>query len=149
MISETLLRALQERMRKLTDASSAYAAQDAELRASLERAKLNDAAEPAQEAAAVEESRQLTEQIHALRDHVNDLIHNNADAVLVAGLKEEVSELESKREGVEQRLEELRSRRHQALDHAMRKLESAEQRRRHIVQEAMLLRVHIEKLVHG
>ena len=149
MISETLLRALQERMRKLTDASSAYAAQDAELRASLERAKLNDAAEPGQEAAAVEESRQLTEQIHALRDYVNDLIHNNADAVLLAGLKEEVSELESKREGVEQRLEELRSRRHQALDHAMRKLESAEQRRRHIVQEAMLLRVHIEKLVHG
>ena len=76
-------------------------------------------------------------------------MRNNADAVLVAGLKEEVSELESKREGVEQRLEELRSRRHQAFDHAMRKLESAEQRRRHIVQEAMLLRVHIEKLVHG
>jgi len=149
MISETLLRALQERMRKLTDASSAYAVQDTELRASLERAKLPDAEEPAQEAAAVEESKQLSDQIHALRDHVDDLIRNNTDALLVAGVKEEVSDLESNRAGVEQRLEELRSQRHQTLEHAMRKLESAEQRRRHIVQEAMLLRMHIERLVHG
>jgi hypothetical protein len=33
MINETLLRALQERMRKLTEASSTYAVRDAELRA--------------------------------------------------------------------------------------------------------------------
>lgn len=38
MISETLLRALQERMRKLTDASSKYAVRDVELRAAVERA---------------------------------------------------------------------------------------------------------------
>lgn len=42
MISETLLRALQERMRKLTDASSKYAVRDVELRAAVERARLTD-----------------------------------------------------------------------------------------------------------
>ena len=40
MINETFLRALQERMRKLTEASSTYAVRDADLRAAAERAHI-------------------------------------------------------------------------------------------------------------
>jgi hypothetical protein len=43
MIGETLLRALQERMRKLTGASSTYAVRSAELGAALVRARLTEA----------------------------------------------------------------------------------------------------------
>jgi hypothetical protein len=54
MIDEPLLRALQERMRRLTGASSTYAVRDAELRAAVERAKLTDTEEAAQEAAVMQ-----------------------------------------------------------------------------------------------
>ena len=67
MINETLLRALQERMRNLTEASSTYAVRNAELRAAVERAKLTDAEEAAQEAAAMEESAQLAGEVRAAR----------------------------------------------------------------------------------
>jgi hypothetical protein len=87
MISETLLRALQERMRKLSGASSAYAVRDAELRAAVERARLTDASETAREAAAVRECEILLEEIKELRDHVNDLIRGREDPALVCGRK--------------------------------------------------------------
>src|SRR5215469_11896278 len=101
MINETLLRALQERMRKLTDASFTHAVRNAELRAALERAKLTDAEEAALEAAATEASKQLADEICALRDHVNDLIRGHADGTLIAGLDAELSELEDNRAGLE------------------------------------------------
>jgi hypothetical protein len=85
MINETLLRALQERMRKLTEASSTYAVRDAELRTAVERAKLTDAEEAVQEAAVIEESAQLAGEISALRDHVEHLLRDRADRELVAG----------------------------------------------------------------
>ena len=72
MISETLLRALQERMRKLSEASSGHAVRDAELRAAVERARLTDASETAREAAAVRECERLLDEIKELRDHIND-----------------------------------------------------------------------------
>jgi hypothetical protein len=149
MINETLLRALQERMRRLTEASSTYAVRNAELRASVERAKLTDAAETAQEAAATKETKQLAEEIHALRDHVDHLLRDRADTALVAGLQEELVDLENKHPGLERRIEELRSHRHRVLENAMRELESAEQQHRHIADQAMRLREHIEKLAHG
>lgn len=149
MISETLLRALQERMRKLSTESSAYAVRDAELRAAVERARVTDAAESAREAVAVGESAQLADEVRALRDHVNDLSRGGQDLVLVAGLKEELSELEEQRREIDQQLEQLRSHRHQALENAIRELESAEQQHRHIADQAMRLREHIEKLSHG
>ena len=149
MINETLLRALQERMRKLTEASSTYAVRNAELRAAVERAKLTDAEEAAQEAAAMEESAQLAGEVRALRDHVDQLLRDRADRELVAGLQEELSELENKRAGLERRVEELRSHRHRVLEDATRELESAEQQHRHIADKAMRLREHIENLAHG
>jgi hypothetical protein len=149
MINEKLLRALQERMRKLTDASSIYAVRNAELRAAVERTKLTDAEEGLQEGAVIEESAQVAGEISALRDHVDHLLRSRMDRELVAGLQEELSELENKRAGLERRVEELRSHRHQALEIAMRELESAEQQHRHIADQAMRLREHIEKLVHG
>jgi len=149
MIDETLLRALQERMRRLTGASSTYAVRDAELRAAVERAKMTDTEEAAQEAAIMEESVQLTGVIRALRNHVDHLLSDRADAALVAGLQEELSELENERTGLERRVEELRSRRHQLLETAIRELESAEQQHRHIADQAMRLHEHIEKLAHS
>jgi hypothetical protein len=149
MIDEPLLRALQERMRRLREASATYAVRDAELRDAVERAKLTDTEETAQEAAVREESVQLTGVIRALRDHVDLLLRDRADAALVAGLQEELSELENKRAGLEHHVEELRSCRHQVLENAMRELESAEQQHRHITDQAMRLREHIEKLAHS
>jgi len=149
MIDETLLRALQERMRRLTGASSTYAVRDAELRAAVERAKMTETEEAAQEAAIMEESVQLTGVIRALRNHVDHLLSDRADAALIAGLQEELSELENERTGLERRVEELRSRRHQLLETAIRELESAEQQHRHIADQAMRLREHIEKLAHS
>ena len=74
MQSETLLWALRERMRKLTDARSAHAVRDAELRAAVERVRMTEAAEAAQEAAALAESQQLADEIRALPDHIDNLV---------------------------------------------------------------------------
>jgi DNA repair exonuclease SbcCD ATPase subunit len=149
MISETLLRALQERMRKLSGASSAYAVRDAELRAAVERARSTDASETAREAAAVRECERLLDEIKELRDHINDLIRGREDPALVSGLREELTELESRRLEIDQQLEQLRAHRHETLENAIRELGSAEQEHRHIADQAMRLREHIEKLSHG
>jgi len=149
MISETLLRALQERMRKLSEASSGHAVRDAELRAAVERARLTDASETAREAAAVRECERLLDEIKELRDHINDLSRSREDPVLVSGLKEELTELETRRLESDQQLEQLRAHRHETLENAIRELESAAQEHRHIADQAMRLREHIEKLSHG
>ena len=52
------------------------------------------------------------------------------------------------REG-DRRIEQSRSRRHQALENAIRELEFATQEHRHVGDQAMRLREHIEKLAHG
>ncbi len=149
MISETLLRALQERMRKLSEASSGHAVHDAELRAAVERARLTDASEAAREAAAVSDCERLLDEIKELRDHINNLSRSREDPVLVSGLKEELTELETRRLESDQQLERLRAHRHETLENAIRELESAEQEHRHIADQAMRLREHIEKLSHG
>jgi ElaB/YqjD/DUF883 family membrane-anchored ribosome-binding protein len=149
MINEKLLRALQERMRRLTGTSSTYAVRSAELRAALERARLTDAVEAVRETAAVSESERLAEEIKELRDHVNDLLRSRGDPALVSGLKEELVELEIRRREIDQQIEQSRSRRHQALENAIRELEFAEQEHRHVADQAMRLREHIEKLSHG
>jgi hypothetical protein len=149
MINEKLLRALQERMRKLTGTSSTYAVRNAELRAALERARLTEATEAVQETEAVRESARLVEEIKELRDHINDLLRNREDPPLVSGLKEELVELEGRQREIDQQIEQSRSHRHQALENAIRELESAEQEHRHVADQAMRLREHIEKLSHG
>jgi hypothetical protein len=149
MISETLLNALQARMRKLLEASSTHAVRDHELRAAVERARLTDASETAREAATVRECESLLDEIKELRDHINDLIGGREDSALVTGLKEELTELESKRLESDQQLKQLKAHRHETLENAIRELESAEQEHRHIADQAMILREHIEKLSHG
>jgi chromosome segregation ATPase len=149
MISETLLHALQERMRKLTGASSTYAVRSAELRAALERARLTEAREAVEEAEAIRENETLVEEIKELRDHIRDLSRSREDPALVSGLSEELEELESRRREIDQQVEQSRSHRRDALEHAVRELESAEQEHRHIADQAMRLREHIEKLSHG
>ena len=149
MINEKLLRALQERTRRLTGTSSTYAVRSAELRAALERARLTDAVEAVRETEAVSESERLAEEIKELRDHVNDLLRSRGDPALVSGLKEELVELENRRREIDQQIEQSRSRRHQALENAIRELEFAEQEHRHVADQAMRLREHIEKLAHG
>jgi chromosome segregation ATPase len=149
MISETLLCALQERMRKLTGASSTYAVRNAELRAALERAKLTEASEAVRETEAVQESERLVEETKALRDHINDLLRSREDPALISGLTEELAELEGRRHEIDQQIEQSRSHRRDALENAIRELESAEQEHRHVADQAMRLREHIEKLSHG
>jgi DNA repair exonuclease SbcCD ATPase subunit len=149
MISETLLRALQERMRKLTAASSTYAVRNAELRAALERARLTEASDAVRETEAVRESARLVEEIKELHDHISDLLRRREDPALVSGLTEELEELESRRLEIDHQIEQSRTHRHDALGNASRELESAEQEHRHVADQAMRLREHIEKLSHG
>ena len=89
MISETLLRALQERMRKLTGASSTYAVRNAELRAALESRKaLTEATEALRETDAVREGERLVEGNQAsCVIATNDLLRSPEDPALVSGLK--------------------------------------------------------------
>jgi antitoxin component HigA of HigAB toxin-antitoxin module len=149
MINETLLNALQARMRKLLEVGSTYATRNIELRAAVARARLPDASETAEEAAAVRESAQLADEVRALRDHINDFSRGGQDLVLVAGLKEELSELENQRREIDRQIEHLRTHRHETLENAIRELDSAEQKHRRIADEAMRLREHIETLSHG
>lgn len=142
MISERVLRTLQERMRRLLEISAAYAARDAELRAAVERARLTEPSEIAREAAVVRDSERLIEEKKDLQDHINDLIRSGQDPALVSDLKEELAELESRRC---QQIEQSRS----TLENAISKLESGEQEHRHIADQVMRLREHIEKLSHG
>lgn len=149
MINERLLRALQERMRKLTGTSSTYAMRNAELRAALERAKLTEATEAVRETEAIRESKRLMEEIKELRDHINGLLRSREDPALVSGLEEELAELENRRGEIDQRIEQSRLHRHEPLENAIKELESAEQEHRHVADQAMRLREHIEKLSHG
>jgi hypothetical protein len=149
MISETLLRALQERMRKLTAVSSTYAVRNAELRAALERARVTEASEAVRETEAIRESERLAQEIKELHDHISDLLRSREDPALVSGLTEELAELESRRLEIERQIEQSRAHRHDALENAIRELESAEQEHRHVADQAMRLREHIEKLSHG
>ena len=149
MISETLLRALQERMRKLTGASSTYAVRNAELRAALERARLTEATEAIRETEGIRESERLMEEIKELRDHINVLLRSPEDPALVSGLEEELAELEGRRREIDHQIEQSRSHRHDALENAIKELESAEHQHRHVADQAMRLREHIEKLSHG
>lgn len=149
MINETLLRALQERMRKLTGASTTYAVRNAELRAAVERARLIEATEVVQQTETVRESERLMEEIKELREHINDLVRSREDPALISGLKAELAELESRRHEIDQQIEQSKSHRHEALENAIKELESAEQQHRHIADQAMRLREHIEKLSHG
>jgi hypothetical protein len=149
MISETVLRTLQERMRKLLDASAAYAERDAELRAAVERARLTDPSETARESAAASESERLIDEKQNLQDHINDLIRSGQDPALISDLKEELAELESRRGETEQQIELSRSYRQSTLENAIRELEFAEREHRRVADQAMRLREHIEKLSHG
>ena len=149
MISETLLQALQERMRKLTGASSTYAVRNAELRAALERARLTEATEAIRETEGIRESERLVEEIKELRDHINALLRSREDPALVSGLEEELAELEGRRGEIDHQIEQSRSHRHDALENAIKELESAEHQHRHVADQAMRLREHIEKLSHG
>jgi hypothetical protein len=149
MITEALLRALQERMRKLTNTSAECALRGAECRAALERARLIDAAEAAQESEALSHSALLAEEISALRDHVDELLRRREDPVLVADLKEELSELEKKRTDLDRQIEILKSNRQRSLDHAVKELEIAEREHRKVADQAMRLREYIETLSHS
>lgn len=146
MISETVLRTLQERMRKLLDASAACAARDAELRAAVERARLTDPNETAREAAALAESERLMEARRALQDHINEAIRIGQDPALISDLKEELTELEGRRREIDRQIEQSRSSGQKALADALREFESGEEEHRHIADQAVRLRQHIESL---
>lgn len=145
MISETVLKTLQERMRRLLELSAACAARDAGLRAAVERARTTEPSETAWEAAAVRDSERLMEEKRDLQDHINELIRIGQDPALVSDLKEELVELENRRREIDQRIEQSRP----TLENALRELESGEQEHRRIADQATRLREHIERLSHG
>jgi hypothetical protein len=149
MISETLLRAFQVGMQRLTEASSTYAIRIVELRAAVERAKLAESAEAAEEAATARESARLPDELEALREHINDLIRGQEDPAQISVLQEVLKDLESRQHEVQRQLERLRSRGHEAIERATAELEFAEQEHRRIADQAMKLRQHIEKVSHG
>jgi DNA-binding HxlR family transcriptional regulator len=143
MISETVLKTLQERMRRLLDISAQYAARDAELRAAVEHAKLAAPSEAIREAA--NNSERLTEEKRCLQDHINDLIRSGQDPVLISDLTEELAELESRRREIDRQIEQSRP----TLENALRELESGELEHRHVADQATRLREHIERLSQG
>jgi chromosome segregation ATPase len=145
MISETVLRTLQERMRRLLEISAACAARDAELRAAVERARSTEPGETAREAADVRDSERLMEEKRCLQDHINELIGSGQDPALVSDLKEELAELESRRLEIDQRIEQSRP----SVENAIRELECGELEHRRVADQATRLREHIEKLSQG
>lgn len=152
MANETLLRALQERMRKLNGRSGEIVARIAKLQATLGEARSAAEAAVEHEASAVKDTENLAKEVKTLQDHINSLVRNKEDAALITALQDELGELETKQRESEQQVERLKSRSaalKQSLENTANELKSAEQDHRVAADQAMKLREHIEKVSHG
>jgi chromosome segregation ATPase len=151
MINETVLRALQARMRKLTEASISIAARAEQLRAAIEQARAAAKTTSNEEAAAERENDRFLGEAKALREYIDGLVRGGEAPALIAALQEELGDLESKQREVAQQVERIKSRSNalsQSLETTRAELEATEQKHRQAADQAMRLREHIEKEAH-
>jgi chromosome segregation ATPase len=152
MENESLLKTLQEAMRKLTENGIACAANIAQLREKAEQAKLAIDSVTAQELAAVHDHERIAKEAKALRDHVSDLTRGRADSTLIATLEDELKNLDDRQREANQQVEALRAR-SRALSEPLRaiktELDTGEEAHRRLSDRTMKLREHIEKVGHA
>jgi chromosome segregation ATPase len=151
MRNETLLRALQEKMRKLTETGIDCAAKIAQLREKAEQARLGIEAVMMQQSNAARGQEEIAAEAKVLRDHVNDLARGRTDPALMSALEDELKDLERRAREASQQIEGLRNRvrpMSDALAAAKAELEASEESHRNITDQTMKLREHIEKVAH-
>jgi chromosome segregation ATPase len=151
MINEAVLKALQARMRKLTEASISIAARAEQLRAAIEQAETAAKTISNEEAAAKRENDRLLGEAKALRVYIDGLARDGEAPALIAALQEEFGDLESKQREAAQQLERIKSRGNaigQTLVISRAELEATEEKHRQAADQAMKLREHIEREAH-
>ncbi|HVB80689.1 MAG TPA: hypothetical protein VNE82_12185 [Candidatus Binataceae bacterium] len=151
MDNETLLRTLQEAMRKLAESGSACATSITQLRERAEQARLAMDSVAEQELSAVQEHERIVRETKALRGHISDLVRSRADFTLIATLEDELKDLDNTGRQADQRVEALRARA-RALGEPLKaiksELEASEESHRRLSDRTMKLREHIEKVAH-
>ena len=150
--NETLLRALQESMRKLTDSGIHGAVNVAQLREKAEQARRDIEASMRQQSAATREHERVCAEAKALRDHVDELVRLRTDPVLVSTLQDEVNDLKRQETETKQEAETLGARvraMSEALEAVKAELETGEANHRKLTDQAMNLREHLEKVEHA
>jgi predicted nuclease with TOPRIM domain len=149
--NETLLRALQESMRKLTDSGIHGAVNVAQLREKAEQSRRDIEACMRQQAAATREHERVCAEAKALRDHVDELMRLRADPVLVSTLQDELNDLKRQETETKQEAETLRARvraMSEALEAVKAELATSEANHRKLTDQAMKLREHLERVEH-
>lgn len=152
MENESLLRTLQEAMRKLTENGIACAARITQLREKAEQAQLAIDTATVQDVAAVHEHARISKEVKALREHVDALSRDRADATLIATLGDELKDLENRQHQVSQQVEALRARclaMAEPLKAIKAELAAAEEDHRRLSDRTMSLREHLEKVAHA
>jgi chromosome segregation ATPase len=151
MRNETLLRALQEKMRKLTENGIDCAGKIAQLREKAEQARLGIEAVTMQQSNAARGHEEIAAEAKVLRDHVNGLIRDRTDPVLISALEDELKDLERREREANQQVQGLRDR-VRALGDPLAaiktELEANEETHRKMTDQSMKLREHIEKVAH-
>jgi chromosome segregation ATPase len=152
MANESLLKTLQEAMRKLTESGIACAAKITQLRERAAQAQLEIDTITVQDLAAVHEHARSVKEAKALREHVDDLVRGHADSTLIATLEDELKDLENRQGQTSQQVEALRAR-SLALAEPLKaikgELTAAEEAHRRLLDRTMSLREHLEKVAHG
>lgn len=148
--NETLLRALQESMRKLTDSAIHCAVNVAQLREKAEQARRDIEASVRQQSAATREHERVCAEAKALRDHVDELVRLRTDPVLVSTLQDELKDLNRQESETKQETEALGARvraMSAALEALKAELETSEANHRKLTDQTMKL--HLEKVEHA
>jgi chromosome segregation ATPase len=152
MKNETLLRALQERMRKLTENGIDCAAKIAQLREKSEQARLGIETLTMQQSKAARGHEELVAEANALQIHVNDLLRGRTDPILISSLEDELKDLERHEREANQQIEGLQERARAlgaTLAAVKAELEASEETHRKMTDQSMKLREHIEKVAHA
>lgn len=152
MRNETLLRALQEAMRKLTENGINGATNIAQIRDKVEQARLAIETAMMQQSGAAREHEQISAEAKALRDHVSELVRLRADPVLTSILEDELKDLDRRDGETKQQIEALRARVRAlggSLEALKAELEANEGTHRSLTDRTMKLREHLEKVAHA
>ena len=151
MENETLLRALQEGMRKLTENGIAFTSGITQLREKAEQAQLAIDEVTEEQSAAVQEHERVAKEAKVLRDHISGLVRNRADSILISTLEDELKDLDKMEREANQQVEALKMRvrgLNDSLNALKAELEAREVAHRRLSDQAMTLRTHIEKVAH-
>lgn len=152
MRNETLLRALQESMRKLNQNGISDATKIAQLRDKAEQARLAIETTMMEQSEAAREHQRISAEATALRDHVSELVRLRAEPVLISTLEDELKDLDRRELETTQQIEALRARVRtlsESLEAGKAELEASEATHRRLTDQTMKLREHLEKVAHA